>query len=153
MAGNESFSQTIQYFRQALDTVIDVAMRGTGQAKAMEAMQGGIEINVYDQYEPKRYDRKREQGGLTDPANIETGWEKKTMTLTVESVRWDWEPVPQDGRHEGRLVAPVVESGRGYDFYSPGPRNFSKLTEQILEEEIEKLFTEQIEPAFAGWQM
>lgn len=146
-------SQTIGYFKHFVSELIDYTMQGAGQAKAVEAMQGAIEINVYDKYEPKRYDRKQTHGGLTDPENIETGWERQTMTLTAESVRRDWEPVPQDGRHEGRLVAPVVERGRGYDFYSPGARNFSKLADRILEEEIDNLLTEQMEINLGDWRM
>ena len=154
MAAIDSMDQTLGFFMNYAEMMVDLVMRSAGQAKAVEAMQGAIDMNVYDAYPESKYDRKKTEGGLTDPKNIETHWENQTKTLTVESTRTDWEPVPKDGRHEGRLVAPVVESGRGFDWWkNPRPRNFTKLTDQILEVEIDKLLTEQAELALGGWQM
>lgn len=144
-----SISQTIAAFKSTLDKAVDITMRYEGQAKAVEAMQGAIEINVYDAYPDSQYPRKMQHGGLTDPQNIETAWEKQIMTLSVESTRTDWEPTRAD--HEGRLVAPVVESGSGYDYHPVGPRNFTRLTGMILEEEVEKALQVNMDMTFNYW--
>ena len=65
-----------------------------------------------------------DQGGLSDTENMEARYDPATMTLEVEDVRRD--------EDTGRLVAPVVESGRGYKYSSPGARPFHFYAEKMM---------------------
>ena len=60
--------------------------------------------DVYDAYQ-SQYDRKYDQGGLADEDNILTTM-VNDVTLKIEDIRRD--------EKTGRLVAPIVEYGKGY---------------------------------------
>lgn len=95
----------------------------------MDEMQEQVQEKVYDAYIPRVYVRRMEDGGLKDRRNYEASVEVGSMTLTVENLTKDagyWRP---PGMRD-RFLTPVVESGAGYDYKSPGPRPFNESTEQ-----------------------
>ena len=95
----------------------------------MVEMQEQVQEKVYDAYSPRVYVRRSGNGGLGDPRNYEASVEVGTMTLTVENLTKDdgyWRPPGMPDR----FLTPVVESGAGYDYKSPGPRPFNQATEQ-----------------------
>ena len=67
-------------------------------------MQKHVVEDVYDKYD-SQYDNQYHMGGLLDIENIETKMIDDT-TLRIENIRKDEET--------NRLVAPVVEYGKGY---------------------------------------
>ena len=121
-----------------IDMVIDEAMETKVRDAAKGHMQAAIITNVYEAYPQSGYPRKLDQRGLLDmrepPAgSMQTYYDSRTKTLTLENVRKDWEPYPEDGRHRGRNVVAVVESGAGYDYWpNPFPRPFHATAEQNL---------------------
>lgn len=118
-----------------LDGAIDEAMETRVKDAALGHLEAAVITEVYMQYEPKGYERKMANHGLLDmreaPAgSVETHYEAQTHTLTVQDVREDWEPTMR--KHEGRNVAEVVESGKGYDWHPVKPRPFHRIAEQNL---------------------
>ncbi|QAV21704.1 hypothetical protein PC41400_14450 [Paenibacillus chitinolyticus] len=84
-----------------------------------------MQKEVYDVYQPKKYDRSGYQGGLIDPSNIEV--KINGSLLSVESVRND----------EDRNVSEIVETGKGYTYnfeYAGKPRPFTDTTREELRE-------------------
>lgn len=85
-----------------------------------------IEREVYDKYEPTTYERKYDDGGLSDLENMEAKIIKKN-TLSIQNIRRDEE--------NNRLVAPIVESGKGYTYdfkYNGISRPFTLKTAEEL---------------------
>ena|SRR5690625_1813083 len=86
-----------------------------------------IEQEVYDKYEPSRYVRLRDQGGLLDDRNIFQELVSPD-TLSVRSIRSD----------RGKDVANIIETGKGYTWdwtvgTLPPPRPFHYQTFEDLE--------------------
>ena len=125
----------IAAFMNDLDGVIDEAMELKVRDAAAGYIQAAVITEVYMKYEPKGYQRKLDNHGLADireapSGSIESHYDSRTKTLTVENVREDWEPTMK--KHEGRNVAKVVETGQGYDWRQIGPRPFHKIAEENL---------------------
>lgn len=121
-----SLNGDLALFRAKLDNAIQKSMEGVVADIAKSALRQAVYEKVYDPsvYTPIRYERKMDQGGLSDVRNMEARYDKATMTLEVEDVRRDEDTT--------RLVAPVVESGRGYNYFSPGARPFHAYAEQMM---------------------
>ncbi|WP_372011317.1 hypothetical protein NBRC13296_12125 [Paenibacillus chitinolyticus] len=91
----------------------------------VKTLQENMQKEVYDVYQPKKYDRAGYQGGLIDPSNIEVKLDGNTLSL--ESMRPDGE----------RNVAEIVETGQGYTYnfeYAGKPRPFTDTTREELRE-------------------
>ena len=119
-----SLQTDLALFRAKLDKAIQQSMEGVVADMAKAALKQAVYERVYDVYSPVRYERKMDQGGLSDTENMEARYDPATMTLEVEDVRRD--------EDTGRLVAPVVESGRGYKYSSPGARPFHAYAEKMM---------------------
>lgn len=129
----------ISEFMDALDGVIDEAMR----VKVSEAAKGYIQMavvtEVYMKYEPTDYVRKLDHGGLADMREPPVGsmkscYDSKTKTLTVENVRNDWEPTRD--WHRGRSVPIIVEENiRDYDWWK---RRFKRPFHDVAEQNLIK---------------
>jgi hypothetical protein len=87
-----------------LNQKISKALETTVSEEAKKTMSEHVEIDVYDRYNPTSYERT---GALADESNIQTTMINDN-TLEIENVRKDEET--------GRLVAPVIESGKGYEW-------------------------------------
>lgn len=121
----------LEGFLQVVDAAVEIAMTQEVAPYAIKILQEKIRSEVYAVDWPTRtYKRKYFYHGLLDPREIDWDWESQTMTLTVKSVRDDWEPTMEI--HEGRRVADVVESGNGYDWRRVKPRPFHKPAEDLL---------------------
>lgn len=124
-----SIEAFVSKFNATLDEAVHQAMETdvTDSAKAMIA--GAVQTEVYNAYEPVMYQRRGElgeDGGLNDFDVMEAQYDRTTMTLEVQDMSRDEET--------GRLIAPVVESGKGYQYKWPGqkPRPFHKKAQEDL---------------------
>lgn len=103
-------------FNAALDASIHNAMEGPVTDAAKAAIVSAVQSEVYDkevyskgEYEPYiRRDETGRPGGLQDWNVMESKYDPTTMTLEVQDKSRDDD--------SGRLIAPVVESGQGYQW-------------------------------------
>lgn len=110
---------------------INNAMNQEVSDQARKTMKEQIIEEVYDRYTPSPSGYKR-TGGLHQDKNIETTMENDN-TLVVRNIRRD--------EDSGRLIAPVIESGIGYEWekskiynMQPFPRPFNTETLRELDE-------------------
>ena len=148
-----TIDEDVHAFSEAVDAILEMTMVQDVGPAAVDEVQRQIDFKVYAEYEPKVYKRKFYDHGLIDPREIEAKYESKTNTLTVEAVRDDWEPTRRS--HEGRKVAPVVESGNGYDYKSIKPRPFHKPAEDelIRSGKVDKIITDKMEEYLGPWSI
>ena len=101
-------------FNAALDASIHNAMEGPVTDAAKAAITTAVQREVYDAYERgdympyRRRDEDGRPGGLQDWNVMESKYDPTTMTLEVQDKSRDDD--------SGRLIAPVVESGKGYQW-------------------------------------
>lgn len=113
-------------FEKSLDNAINDTLTHEVTDKAKEYLADAIQSEVYDKWDPKMYIRQKTNGGLQDPSLMEATLEDPiNHILTVQDVRRD--------DHTGRLVAPVVESGEGYNYVDIPARPFHIIAEKNLE--------------------
>ena len=143
-------------FMEELDGVIDEAMETKVREAAAGYIQAAVITEVYMKYPHPKYERKKENRGLMDireapTGSIQSDYEKQTKTLTVENVREDWEPTAW--KHQGRNVAKVVESGKGYDWHPVEPRPFHKVAEKNLIKggDVDFWIEETFKERMGGW--
>lgn len=97
-----------------------------------EVMHEEVHRTVYDVYEPKKYVRLGDSGGLSDVTNMDSAL-LPDGTLVVRDDRDN----RTDATYSGfRDVAMIVESGQGYQHKVPSVltdgRSFTELTEEEL---------------------
>lgn len=144
--------EDLQKFLEAVDTFTEMVMVQEMAPAVIKVLQTKIRGEVYGVDWPgRRYNRKGLDHGLMDPREIDWGYESATNTLTVKSVRDDWEPTSR--KHEGRNVAEVVESGNGYDWHSVRPRPFHKPAEDAMIKtgEADRILTQNLENYLQYW--
>lgn len=101
-------------FNAALDQSIHRAMEGNVTDAVKASIVSAIESEVYDKYKRSedypyiRRDETGAPGGLEDKDVMEATYDPSTMTLEVQDMSRD--------DITGRLIAPVVESGKGYQW-------------------------------------
>ena len=101
-------------FNAALDQSIHRAMEGPVTDSVKAAIVEAVQTEVYDAYERGdflpyiRRDEVGKSGGLQDWNVMESKYDPSTMTLEVQDRSRDDDT--------GRLIAPVVESGSGYQW-------------------------------------
>lgn len=106
--------------------------------KIKETMKQRVQEDVYDEYDPTQYIRRREDGGLLDDDNIKSKVKSKNNNLSLEITN-----ETMSDSHLKRLDK-VIEYGVGYEWeYSkiykmqPYPRPFiSNTREQVTDENI-----------------
>lgn len=123
-----AIEQIVQDFCNRLDDAIEYAMEAEVAVVARTAIHNAVVSEVYDKYDPLMYHRRGDHGGLSDqsPDNMEAVYDRETRTLSVQDVNRDDET--------GRLVAPVVESGKGYQYPWEGmkARPFHSVAQQEM---------------------
>lgn len=125
----------IAKFEAELNEAIDFTMTGQMTETAKVYIARAVETEVYDKYpNPIIYERKKNDGGLSDMNNIDSVYDKATHTLEVYNTR-------KDGTRD---VVEIVESGVGYEF-TPGPDSASdgaylkpRPFHSVAEENIER---------------
>ena len=142
-----------QIFMEQVNAAVDFCMEHEMKDAAVAAIQRSVMENVYSAYPfPKVYERKYDQGGLLDPDNMVSTYDKTLKTLTVEDIRPDWEPTRRV--HAGRNVSEVVETGKGYDFKQMGPRPFHEPAEKELGDGLaDQLLTLCLDRDLGAWSM
>ena len=142
-----------QIFVEQVNAAVDFCMEHEMKDAAVSAIQRSVMEHVYEEYPmPRVYERKYDNGGLLDPANMVSSYDKTLKTLTVEDIRPDWEPTRQS--HAGRNVSVVVETGKGYDFKSFGPRPFHEPAEKELGDGLADQILELcLDRDLGGWSM
>ena len=109
-----SIESFVNRFNTALDESIRKAMEGPVTDSVKAAIVGAVQTEVYDAYERGDYmpyvrrDEVGKPGGLQDWSVMESKYDPSTMTLEVQDKSRDDDT--------GRLIAPVVESGKGYQW-------------------------------------
>lgn len=139
----------LQDFMNVLNFAIDDTMWNNMREAVIGGLQESIQKNVYDVYQPKKYERKKENGGLIDPRNFEVDYDDRIKLLTAHSNRLDWEPTTP--YHPKRVVFPVVEEEiHRYDWWGDAfPRPFhepaekelveSGLADRVLEQGVDRI--------------
>lgn len=128
-----SIESFVNRFNAALDESIRKAMEGPVTTAIKGAMVTAIDKEVFLKYSPSEYKRRSKSGapgGLQDWNVMESNYDPSTMTLEVQNMSRDDE--------SGRLIAPVVEEGVGYQWEDsriyakqPFPRPFHKKAQEI----------------------
>ena len=98
-------------FNAKLDAAIGQAMENDVATMVRVALATAVQTEVYDAYQPHMYERRGpEDGGLQSQSKdvMVATYDPATMTLEVQDRSRD--------RDSGRLIAPVVESGKGYQW-------------------------------------
>jgi len=120
----DSVAKLMAYIENAVQFTLGNEVRWVVQAE--EAKQ--IEEVVYDAYEPLVYKRRWDMNNLNNIEGTVNG-----MALEVENI------TPLNTYYEGNnlpamrgVLAEIVETGDGYDYFSPGPRPFTKETVEAL---------------------
>lgn len=109
-----SIESFVNRFNAALDESIRKAMEGPVTDSVKAAITSAVQTEVYDAYERGDYlpyirrDEVGKTGGLQDWNVMESKYDPSTMTLEVQNMSRDDDT--------GRLIAPVVESGKGYQW-------------------------------------
>lgn len=119
--------KNLKELMKSIQIEIDKSLSEDVSKKVKKVQLEHVKKDVYDKYEPTVYNRRKDNGGLSDIDNIE-GKLIKSGLLSIENKRKDEET--------GRLVAPVVETGQGYNYDFPfngKSRPFVKNTIQELE--------------------
>lgn len=125
--------QDVAMFEAKLNAAIDIAMQTDVLDIAKIEISNAVDKEVYKNYDPTMYQRRKfSKGGLAD-VNVINKVSYDPVNRILE-VRDD----SVDGK-TGRLVAPVVESGKGYTWKNsniyamqPFPRPFHKIAEHNL---------------------
>lgn len=102
------------------------------QTKIKNVNRLNVSKEVYSAYEPIRYPRRADDGGLTDPKNINVT-ASPTSTGVVINISNDTAPKGFDAIGvENDFLAPIIEYGTGGDKPWEQPRPFMESTEQEL---------------------
>lgn len=141
MAGT-GIERDVADFMTLLNTAIDGAMTDEVLDEVKDALQVAIDKNVYSLYQPTMYKRRGEDmnrgtGALTDPDVMEHTYDSATKTLTVTDMAKGGDP--EHPERSPRLLAPIIESGKGYTWtksaiyhMQPFPRPFHEEAENML---------------------
>nr|DAQ68677.1 MAG TPA: type I neck protein [Caudoviricetes sp.] len=116
---------------------VDKALENGVGEYVKDVMQTVIKRDVYDVYTPEMYHRRGEYGGLADQENMNAIAEDGVLTVTNTTMAYPYLDMEQNtlSQNAGQLLAPIIESGNGYDYtkwayYGYGnPRPFMHNTE------------------------
>lgn len=116
---------------------VDKALENEVGEYVKDVMQTVIKRDVYDVYTPEMYHRRGEYGGLADQENMNAIAEDGVLTVTNTTMAYPYVDMEQNtlSQNAGQLLAPIIESGNGYDYskwayYGYGnPRPFMNNTE------------------------
>ena len=86
-------------------------------------MSTAIQTGVYDRYDPEYYNRRKYNGGLISPENMEVTVEDNTLTVCNKT------PLDNSSIHN-EMLTDIVVNGRGN---MPFPRDFIEETKTIIE--------------------
>jgi hypothetical protein len=126
--------EQLKNLKTKLKSKIDDALRNEVAEIVTETMLSNIKTEVYDAYNPKRYERRYDDGGIVDEGNIVS--KVKGNTLTVENITMSNKEYLPKGEKPFK-IAGVIEHGSGagygeYDYYDPGARPFLEETRNDL---------------------
>lgn len=147
----------VEWFRDILNQAVDYTMEHDMVTAATSVIQGAVETEVYAKYQPKRYVRQRDLGGLLDSHEVDYQYEKQTKTLTLENKRDDAETKTWRWQKTGdpdNTVADVVENGGPYMYkVRIGPRPFHSIAEKrMIDMGVAEKVLEEGLSVLDGWQ-
>lgn len=118
----KTLGEAVQYIRKSIAD----ALNNEVFEAVKEAELSHITTDVYGAYpKPKMYDRRGSVGGFSDPSNIKNVGSGLTLEVVNET------PPNPEGNPPPTIdkdLAQVIESGDGYDYFSPGARSFHENT-------------------------
>lgn len=105
------------------DKILSAMLKEVGEAVTKEGINQ-VEETVYS-YEPKVYERKKKDGGLSDERN----WDREAIHNGVKV----WNTRTENGRN----IPEIIETGEGYEYTGYGyeyeePRPFIENTRESL---------------------
>lgn len=129
-----SIEQDIAVFNVKLDAALKSIMENEVFVLARDAIIASVFSEVYGKYEPSEYQRRYDSGGLADPNNI--------VMVESQATADGYEIAVQNQTrddYDHRLIAPIVESGEGYEWeqsriykMQPYPRPFHEKAEEMI---------------------
>ena len=134
-----TINSDIESLKAIIGDIIENVLRTDGLETVKMKMAEAINEHVYGAYqspapEATRYERRKDEGGLIDPENIDIVSYDRNDTehiMTVKNLRTGY---------KGRNVGDVVERGTGYTWENseialnqPYPRPFYDETDELLE--------------------
>ncbi len=122
-----------------INTSIEESLKDDVFEKVRETERRHIQKDVYEAYDPKVYERRKDKNfneSLASPENIQG--ELLDKTTLVVSNETEPNPFARDGATTDKNLPEVIEYGRGYDYPGKGaysdPRPFTKNTVDELRE-------------------
>lgn len=124
--------EELAIIERKLEDAIDRTMQTDVADDVKLVLAESVEQNVYEKYTPTGYTRRgNKNGGLADPSVMEVRYSPTEHLLEVQDMSRD--------EFSGRLIAPVVEIGEGYEWEDsqiykkqPFPREFHRPAEEMM---------------------
>ena len=117
----KTLSEALGYIEQAISD----ALQNEVFEKVREVELSHITSDVYGAYPKPRMYERRASGGFSDPGNIKNIGEGLTLeVINTTPPNPEGNPEPTTDKN----LAEVIESGAGYDYFSPGARPYNENT-------------------------
>jgi len=114
-----SVSKKLQQVLAQVQKAVSDTLAGEVLAEAQVAVVQNVETVVYGRYTPQEYERRGDNGGLSDMGNV-VGTMVSPTHLQVTNIT---PPNPVNGTTDKDLTATVEEGlTYNYDYYNPGNR-------------------------------
>ena len=118
----KSLNQAMAYIRKTIEASLGAEVLDA--VRKEEAKQ--VQSVVYDSYQPTVYDRRYDMGNDANIIGTVKGTVLQVENITPPNNKGD--PPPTTDKD----LAKVVETGVGYDYFSPGARPFTQATAEAL---------------------
>ena len=118
----KSLNQAMTYIKNVINTSLRTEVLDA--VRKEEAKQ--VQSVVYDSYEPTVYERRYDMGNDANIIGTVKGTVLQVENITPPNNKGD--PPPTTDKD----LAKVIETGVGYDYFSPGARPFTQATADAL---------------------
>lgn len=118
----KSLNQAMTYIKNVINTSLRTEVFDA--VRKEEAKQ--VQSVVYDSYQPTVYERRYDMGNDANIVGMVNGTVLQVENITPPNSEGN--PPPTTDKD----LAKVVETGVGYDFFSPGARPFTQATMDAL---------------------
>lgn len=118
----KSLNQAMTYIKNVINTSLRTEVLDA--VRKEEAKQ--VQSVVYDSYQPTVYERRYDMGNDANIVGMVNGTVLQVENITPPNSEGN--PPPTTDKD----LAKVVETGVGYDYFSPGARPFTQVTMDAL---------------------
>lgn len=121
------YNRWVANCQQAVETTVPPLMK--------EVMKEAIEIEVYAKYIPIAYERRQDNGGLTDKENMD--YEVELEGSKIKIIMYN---TTRREKGQPEFIDSVIVTGQGYQWNSSikkaqMPRDFYKVAQEIIDSE------------------